>query len=308
MKLSVVTTLYYSEPHLNEFYQRMSISLKQLVGDSYEIIFVNDGSPDQSLRDAIALTNLDAHIKVIDLSANFGHHKAIMTGLKHAKGDQIFIIDSDLEEEPEILIDFYEQLNNKKCDLLYGVQQKRKGYLFEQATGFLFYKIFNSISNISLPTNISTVRLMTRRYLNALLQHEEREIYIHGLCQIVGFEQEKLIIKKGHTSPTTYTLRRKFSLLIDAITSFSQSPLVGVFYIGGMLTLFSILYILYLVTDRILFGTPVTGWTSLMASIWFLSGLTISILGVIGIYLSKVFLEVKQRPSTVIREIYSYDK
>lgn len=307
MKLSIVTTLFYSEQYLYEFCQRISTAAKQLVGDSYEIILVNDGSPDNSLREAIALTKKEPNIVLVDLSANFGHHKAMMAGLKQTQGKRVFLIDCDLEEEPELLVIFFEQMSKKECDLLYGVQEKRKGNIFEQITGHIFYKIFNSLTNIQLANNISTVRLMTRRYLNALLQYEEREIYIHGLCRIVGFEQVPLPIKKHSTSKTTYTLRRKLALLIDAITSFSQSPLVGVFYTGVGLTLFSIMYVLYLIMDRVIYGTPVTGWTSLMASIWFLSGLIISILGIIGIYLSKVFLEVKQRPSTIIREIHKQE-
>ena len=308
MKLSIVTTLYYSEQYVNDFYQRISIVAQQLVGDNYEIIFVNDGSPDRSLKNAIALTKVDPHINIIDLSTNFGHHKAIMTGLKSAKGERIFLIDCDLEEEPELLVEFFEEMNKKECDLLYGVQQKRKGKLFERWTGHIFYKIFNFITNINLPSNISTVRLMTRKYLNALLQHEEREIYIHGLCRIIGFNQIAWPIKKHSTSKTTYTLYRKLSMLINAVTSFSDAPLVGVFYIGFVLILFSVIYGAYLVIDRIIFGTPVAGWTSIMVSIWFLSGLIVSIMGILGIYLSKVFLEVKQRPSTIIRALYPNEK
>ena len=231
-----------------------------------------------------------------------------MTGLKSAKGERIFLIDCDLEEEPELLVEFFEEMNKKECDLLYGVQQKRKGKLFERWTGHIFYKIFNFITNINLPSNISTVRLMTRKYLNALLQHEEREIYIHGLCRIIGFNQIAWPIKKHSTSKTTYTLYRKLSMLINAVTSFSDAPLVGVFYIGFVLILFSVIYGAYLVIDRIIFGTPVAGWTSIMVSIWFLSGLIVSIMGILGIYLSKVFLEVKQRPSTIIRALYPNEK
>ena len=123
MKLSIVATLYQSAPYIDEFHKRASASAKQLLGDDYEIVLVNDGSPDNSLDLAIRLTERDSHVVVVDLSRNFGHHKAMMTGLAHAKGELVFLIDSDLEEEPEWLLSFASAMLDKRCDVVYGVQE-----------------------------------------------------------------------------------------------------------------------------------------------------------------------------------------
>jgi len=127
MKLSIVATLYQSAPYIAEFHQRASAAAEKLVGDEYEIVLVNDGSPDRSLDIAVKLTEQDSHVVVIDLSRNFGHHKAMMTGLEHARGERIFLLDSDLEEEPEWLLTFAEQMSEDNRDVVYGVQESRKG-------------------------------------------------------------------------------------------------------------------------------------------------------------------------------------
>ena len=305
MKLSIVTTLYKSELYIKEFYKRATVAAEKLVGQDYEIIMVNDGSPDASLGHAVNLAKNDSHILVIDLSRNFGHHKAMMTGLAHAAGEVVFLIDSDLEEDPEWLLSFSTQMQGAGCDVVYGVQQRRKGGYFEQMSGKWFYWVFNLLTRIKLVPNMSTVRLMTHRYVVSLLQHQEREIFIPGLWQITGFEQQIQLIKKHSTSETTYTWRHKISLLMNAVTSFSNTPLIAIFYIGIIILCFSGGYTGFLIFNRLFFHKILTGWTSVMVSIWLLSGLIISFIGIIGIYLSKMFLEIKQRPYTIIRQIYN---
>lgn len=304
MKLSIVATLYKSEAYIIEFCQRSSAAAKQLVGDEYEIILVNDGSPDNSLDIAVQLTETDNHLVVVDLSRNFGHHKAMMTGLAYTSGEHIFLIDSDLEEEPEWLTGFSEQMASDKCDVVYGVQEQRKGNLFERWSGQWFYRFYNTLTGITLPVNIVTARLMTRRYVDALLRHEEREVFMAGLWHITGFIQSPRTIKKHRTSETTYTLRRKISLLVNSVTSFSNTPLISIFYIGISISLFACIYIAYLVFNWTFLSKPLSGWTSVMASIWLLGGMVISFIGVVGIYLSKIFSETKRRPYTIVRQIY----
>jgi putative glycosyltransferase len=304
MKLSVVTTLYQSAAYVNEFCERASATAKRLVGDDYEIVFVNDGSPDNSLDLAAKLTELDPHIVVVDLSRNFGHHKAMMTGLEHATGERVFLIDSDLEEEPEWLDAFSQHMEREICDVVYGVQQRRRGGWLERWSGYLYYRLLNVLMGQALPLNPVTARLMTRRYVNALQRHQEREVDIGGLWHITGFDQRPHPIRKHRTSDTTYTFRKKMSLFVNSVTSFSNAPLVGIFYIGVSISLFALVYIAYLVTAWLFFTKPMSGWTSLIASIWLLGGMIISFIGVVGIYLSKIFSEVKQRPYTIVRQIY----
>jgi putative glycosyltransferase len=308
MKLSVVATLYQSGPYISEFYASASTAARLLVGEEFEIILVNDGSPDNSLDLAIKLTEQDSHVVVVDLSRNFGHHKAMMTGLAHSNGELVFLIDSDLEEEPEWLLTFHEQMKLERCDVVYGVQDRRKGNWFERWSGRWFYRFFKALTGLALPENVVTSRLMTRRYVDALLSHQEREVFIAGLWHITGFDQRSQVIKKHSTSDTTYTFRSKMSLLVNSVTSFSNAPLVSIFYIGVAISLFALAYIAYLVIHWLFLAKPVSGWTSVMASIWLLGGMVISFIGVVGIYLSKIFLETKRRPYTIVRQIYARQK
>lgn len=305
MKLSIVATLYQSAPYIDEFHRRASAAASALAGDDYEVVFVNDGSPDDSLERAVALIDRDPRVVIVDLSRNFGHHKAMMTGLAHARGERIFLIDSDLEEEPEWLIGFAEQMGNEKCDVVYGVQAQRKGGFVERWSGQWFYRFFKALTGLALPENIVTARLMSRRYVDALLGHEEREIFMAGLWHITGFTQNPQTIKKYSTSQTTYTFRSKMSLLVNSVTSFSNAPLVGIFYIGISISLIAIIYIAYLAIHWMFLAKPLSGWTSVMASIWLLGGMVISFIGVVGIYLSKVFSETKRRPYTIVRQVYA---
>lgn len=305
MKLSIVATLYQSEPYIDEFHARASAAAEQMVGNDYEIILVNDGSPDGSLDLAIELTNRDPHLVVVDLSRNFGHHKAMMTGLAHAKGELVFLIDSDLEEEPEWLEPFALLMKQEHCDVVYGVQERRKGNWFERSSGQWFYRFFKALTGLALPENVVTTRLMARRYVKALLRHREREVFMAGLWHITGFRQLPFLVKKHDTSETTYTLRRKMSLLVNSVTSFSNTPLVSIFYIGIAISSFALAYIAYLVTHWLFLAKPMSGWTSVMASIWLLGGMIISFIGILGIYLSKIFSETKRRPYTIVRQIYA---
>ena len=304
MKLSIVATLYQSAQFLEEFCRRAASSAHQLVGGDYEIVLVNDGSPDNSLELAVRLCELDPHVVVVDLSRNFGHHKAMMTGLAYSRGEQIFLIDSDLEEEPEWLPGFSAQMSRERCDVVYGVQAQRKGGVFERLSGKWFYRFFKALTGIVLPENVVTARLMSRRYVNALLRHDEREVFLAGLWHITGFDQRPQTIQKHSTSETTYTVRRKMSLLVNSVTSFSNAPLIGIFYIGVAISLVAGAYIAYLVIHWLFLSKPLSGWTSVMASIWLLGGLIISFIGVVGIYLSKIFSETKRRPYTIVRQIY----
>jgi putative glycosyltransferase len=308
MKLSIVATLYQSALYVTEFHRRASAAARQIVGEDYEIILVNDGSPDDSLDIAVALSESDPHVTVVDLSRNFGHHKAMMTGLAAATGERVFLVDSDLEEEPEWLLGFETTMNAESCDVVYGIQSKRKGGYIERLAGSWFYRFFRFLTGINQPDNIVTARLMSRRYVDALLLHKERELNIGGLWIVTGFKQCQQLITKHSSSPTTYSLSRKFSHLVNAVTSFSSLPLVFTFYSGLVISVSAMGYIGYLVIKYLFISSPPDGYTSIIASIWLFSGLIIFFIGVQGIYISKLFSEVKQRPYTIVRHVYKQSK
>jgi putative glycosyltransferase len=303
VKLSIVSTLYRSAFHLDEFHRRVTLEASRR-GPEYEIVLVNDGSPDDSLARALVLQRGDPHLRIVDLSRNFGHHKAMMTGLAHARGELVFLIDSDLEEDPELLGTFLGERERTGADVVFGVQERRKGSLFEKLSGEAFFRLFNLLSSYPLPRNLTTVRLMTRRYLDALLLHQERETVISGLWAITGFEQVAVSVTKQSRGTSSYSLARRVAHLVDAITSFSDRPLVFVFYLGFGISLLSTLAALYLIVRRVFFGVFLAGWPSVMVSLWLLGGLTLLSLGIIGIYVSRVFVETKQRPYTIVRQLY----
>jgi putative glycosyltransferase len=303
VKLSVVATLYYSAPYLQEFYQRSCAVAEQITRD-FEIVLVNDGSPDNSLEVALAIAQQDPRVRVVDLSRNFGHHKAMMTGLIQAQGDLLFLIDSDLEEEPEFLTSFYNELKATGADVVFGVQSKRKGGPFEQLSGSLYFKAFNLFSAHKIPANHLTARLMTRRYVDALVRHQEAEFVMSSLWALTGFKQVPMTVTKHHKRVSSYSLGRKVSHLVNAITSSSDKPLILIFYLGCLIMLVSSVAALDLVLRKIFWGTLLQGWASVIVSLWLLGGITIFCLGLVGIYLAKIFNEVKRRPYTIIRQIY----
>jgi putative glycosyltransferase len=303
MRLSIVTTLYRSASTLPEFYARIKQEVQKIT-DDYETIFVNDGSPDNSLEIAISLYQRDPCVKIIDLSRNFGHHKALMTGLAHAEGDLVFLIDSDLEEPPELLGQFYDILQSNTIDVVFGVQDTRKGAFFERQSGTMFYTLFNLLSDQKITPNQLVARLMTRRYVAGLLAHQESELMIAGLWYATGFAQIPVAVRKHSKPGSTYNLARKVSLAVRSITSFSSKPLVYIAYLGAIILGISGLVLLYLLSVFLFFGKPPEGYTSLIASMWFLGGLIIFSVGVVAIYLSVIFVETKRRPYTIIRRIY----
>jgi len=304
MKLSIVATLYQSARYVEEFCARANAAARRFAGDDYEIVLVNDGSPDNSLDIAVRISEEDPRVVVVDLSRNFGHYKAMMTGLSHAVGDYVFLIDSDIEEDPDWLSSFAEEMEREQCDVVFGVQEQRKGGFFERWSGQWFYRIFRFITGLPLPDNIVTARLMSRRYVDALLRHDEREVFIAGLWLITGFDQRPQVVRKRSSSDTTYTFGRKMSVLINSITAFSNAPLVAIFYVGVAISAVAGLYAVSLIVNWLFFFKPLSGWTSVMASIWLLGGLIISFIGVIGVYLSKIFSETKRRPYTIVRKVY----
>jgi putative glycosyltransferase len=304
MKISVVATLYYSAPYIQEFYERITAVVQKLTTD-YEIIFVNDGSPDQVLDLAYKLHKDDHRVKILDLSRNFGHHKAIMTGLAYAQGDLVYLTDIDLEEKPELLAEFYELLQqNADTDVVYGVQRERQGTWSRRVLGGAFYRLFNIISDIPVTPDTLMSRLMTKRYVESLTQHREKLFMIAGLWQLTGFKQIPLLVEKGYKGSSTYSFRRKIAFLVYSVTAFSSRPLIFIAYLGMLLTIPSACMIVFFAGQYLFFKVGVDGWTSVIVSLWFLGGLIIFNLGIIAVYLSVIFTEVKQRPYTVVRQIY----
>lgn len=303
-KISIVTALYNSADYIEEFVRRCTEAVTKITSN-YEIILVNDASPDHSLSVATRLQEQDPRLVVIDLSRNFGQHKANWTGLSHATGDYVFLIEADLEELPEWLNDFYDALvNDDAVDVVYGLQASRKGGFTERVSGELFYWAFNLFSHVKIPPNHITVRLMTRRYVQAFVAHQERDLFVGGMYELAGFGQKPFVVTKLSHSETTYNIGRKLNLLVNAIVSFSTVPLWLIFWTGLLVSFLAFIMILWVIFQWAT-GNPQPGWPSLVASIWFVGGMVMASIGIIGIYLKKVMAEIKAQPYTIIRHIYT---
>jgi putative glycosyltransferase len=303
VKLSIVTTLYRSAATINEFYRR-AMQAAEPIADDIEMVIVNDGSPDDSLSLALALHGADPRVVVIDLARNFGHHKAMMTGLAHATGDLVFLIDSDLEERPEDLALFHQRLMQGDCDVVYGVQEVRRGGLLERATGALFFSLVAALSDQPLPRNLVTARLMTRDYVRALVRHRDREFLIAHLWQVSGFHQQAIAVNKSSRSPSTYSTRQRIEMAVKHVTTTSTKLLYLVLYAGLLIFGLSVGVILYYLGRYFTSGIGVDGFTSQIVSIWFLGGLITLILGILGIYIANIMAETKRRPYTIVRRIH----
>lgn len=305
MKISVVTPLYRSAPYIEELHRRSREAIRATGADEHEIIFVNDASPDDSLEIAKALALKEDGVLVIDLARNFGQHKAIMAGLEAATGDYVFVMDSDLEELPEWIAEFFEEMTKTGCDVVYGVQAHRKRGAFYRAGRALFYGTLDNVSSIRFPRNIVTARLMSRRYVDALLTFDEREIWLAGLWHMTGYSQLGVLVEKRESSPTSYSIFKLVRIFVTAVTAFSTRPLSIISVAGILLSFLAFAYTAWIVFQKFVVGIPVEGWASVMAAVMVIGGLILFFNGVMAIYIANIFLEVKQRPRTIVKDIHS---
>ena len=307
MTLSVVTTLYKSKPFLETFLKEIIANIQIIKINDFELVFVNDGSPDDSVEYLLERKKEIPEIKIIDLSRNFGHHYAIQAGLNFASGEYVFLIDNDLETPPSVLVDYYNEIIiDKNLDVVYGYQEARKGNFIEKNAGSVFWVLINKLSDTKIPHNILTERLMTKQYVNELLRLQDANLFMGGMMYWVGFNQKGIPVKKGQRDgASTYSIKRRAELMLQAITSFSGKPLEWLFYIGISISFFSFLFLIYLATQKIIHQDEVQlGWTSIVAINVLILGIISTFLGLIGIYIYKIFRQVQGRPNVIIKKIY----
>ena len=307
MTLSVVTTLYKSKPFLETFLKEIIANIQIIKINDFELVFVNDGSPDDSVEYLLERKKEIPEIKIIDLSRNFGHHYAIQAGLNFASGEYVFLIDNDLETPPSVLVDYYNEIIiDKNLDVVYGYQEARKGNFIEKKAGSVFWVLINKLSDTKIPHNILTERLMTKQYVNELLRLQDANLFMGGMMYWVGFNQKGIPVKKGQRDgASTYSIKRRAELMLQAITSFSGKPLEWLFYIGISISFFSFLFLIYLATQKIIHQDEVQlGWTSIVAINMLILGIISTFLGLIGIYIYKIFRQVQGRPNVIIKKIY----
>ena len=297
--------MYRSRPFLEQFLAECLQGLADIKCTKFEIVLVNDGSPDDSLAYALERRGDIPQLVMVDLSRNFGHHHAAQAGLRHAVGSLIFLIDCDLETSPLVLPQFHRKLCESRCDIVYGYQEARKGGWFEKMSGSVFWKGFNFLSDIKIPENATTERIMTRRFVEALLQMGDYNLFLGGMMSWTGFKQIGLpVVKKQREGRNTYTPMRRIGLMVNAVSSFSSQPLIWLFYIGVVITLLSFSFMFYLGLRKLIFDDALLGFTSIMGLITLTLGILTTGMGMLGIYLGKMFNQVQNRPTFIVKEIY----
>ena len=303
--ISIVSTLYRSRPFLETFLAECQEALTATGFENCEIVLVNDGSPDDSLAYVLARRSDISQLVVIDLSRNFGHHQAIQAGLRESRGELVFLIDCDLEVRPAVLAAFLPKLRQSGADVVFGYQEVRKGHWFERFSGSLFWKGFNRMSDTRVPENLVTERVMTRRFVDALLSMGDYNLFMGGMMSWAGFSQVGMSVgKQKREGQSTYTLVRRVQLMVNAVSSFSSRPLVWLFNSGVLITIASFSYVGYLIARKLLFDDALLGFTSMMAMMALTLGILTTGLGLVGIYLGKVFNQVQNRPTYIIRDIH----
>jgi polyisoprenyl-phosphate glycosyltransferase len=305
---SVVIPVYNEELVLLETYKRLK-SVMDSLKESYELIFVNDGSRDKSEAILGTICETDPRVKLVDFSRNFGHQMASTAGMDYSSGETIVLIDADLQDPPEIIPQMLEKWR-EGFDVVYGVRVKRKGEtFFKKLTSKLFYRLLNSMTEVVIPLDTGDFRLIGRKVCDALKTTNERNRYIRGLISWMGFKQTGLeyVRDKRFAGESKYPLGKMFKFAFDGITAFSYKPLKLATYFGSFVSILSFIYLLVVIYQGLFTNSTVTGWASTLAVSLFFNGIVLIILGIMGEYIGRIFDEVKGRPLYIIRDIKNID-
>ena len=307
MKFSIVSTTYNSNVTIHEFVKRMNEVLV-VMQEKYEIIIVDDGSGDGTIETLKTLVIEYPNLKVLALSRNFGQHSAIMEGLRAARGKLTFLLDSDLEESPELFHEFYKVFQRNNLDVIYGIDNYLNRPIVNRILSKSFWKVFKYMSGLNIPTGICTVRLMSKRYVDALLKHNETKLFLAGLWQITGFKQSSFPINKGYKGSSSYSLMRKMNLAVESIVSFSEKPPRALIYFGTICAIMSLVLMTLLVLPSILLGSELSSLKVLVLSNFLFWSLLVLFSGLILLYMSIILQEVKSRPHAIVLEEYTIEK
>ncbi|MBI2465074.1 glycosyltransferase family 2 protein [Candidatus Shapirobacteria bacterium] len=277
---------------------------KESLVDSYEIIFVNDGSEDNTWSSIQKLHQQNPNILGISLSRNFGLQIALTAGLNKAKGDYTVMLECDLQEPPKLIKKMLIQLVKTNSDVVYGRRTSRSESLPKQLIFKLFHYVYHHLSKNGPPQNVGTFSIMNRRALNAILSFKEKNKYLPGLRHLIGYKQSFIDYKRldRHDGPPKMTTSKLLELAFNAVFSFTDLPLKICFYLGIAGTVFSILIGLYALVTRLLNYHVTVGWSSTLLSIYFFGSIQLIFLGVIGQYIYKIYTEVQNRPSYFISD------
>lgn len=298
--VSVVIPCYNEQDNIGNIYSKLTEVLSCY--EQYELLFVDDGSSDLTLQKIIALAETDPRVHYLSLSRNFGHQQALKAGLDHASGDCVISLDADLQHPPSLIPELIEKWQ-QGYDVVNTIRGELKSLpLLKRITSRLFYKSINRLSSVEINAGMADFRLLDRKVVDALKHFSENYLFLRGLIPWLGFNQTAVNFQPAerNSGSTKYRFSRMLKLGLDGVTSFSNKPLYLSIFIGSMIAAVAFLYGLYAVYIHFFTESALPGWTSITASVLFIGGIQLIMLGIIGIYLGKLFIENKRRPNYLI--------
>lgn len=304
-QITVVVPCYNEQAAIPIYYKEMKKMIGSMQDVSFELIFVDDGSSDGTLKELRELARRDNSVRYLSFSRNFGKEAAIYAGLTHAAGDYVAVMDADLQDPPKLLPQMYEMLEKGEADCVATRRKNRTGE--PRLRSFLaesFYKVINRISQTEIVSGARDFRMMNRKMVDAVLKMSEYNRFSKGIFQWVGFQTRWLEYENEArcAGETKWSLRKLAAYSLEGITGFSVAPLSLASVAGVIFCMISFLMILFIIIRTLLFGDPVAGWPSLVCIIFLVSGLQLFCTGIVGEYLSKTYLETKRRPIYIVKE------
>lgn len=303
-KISIVTTLYNSSKFIVEFVERIETSIKTLGVDA-EIIFVDDGSLDDSVTIVENLAKKRKHIKLVKFSRNFGHHIAMFCGLEKAKGEYVFLIDVDLEEQPELLLEFYPKILETNDDLIYGIQPKRNK---DKILGVIFWKTLIFLTGLDLSINTCTVRIMSHNFVRILTKFPQKDFFLGELSSYVGLKQSTLKVNKLYKGYSSYSFFKKYTMLFNMLFTNINHFWVRLSFFAILMSILSFLFVIGLLMNYFFGKVYLNGWLSVIVAITFFASITFFFFGVILQLVSKVLEEARSKPRYIIEKMINIDE
>jgi dolichol-phosphate mannosyltransferase len=301
--------VYNEEQVVFESYKRLKRMLEGL-NETYELIFVNDGSRDATPTILGCICESDPNVRFIDFSRNFGHQTAITAGMDYASGEAVVVIDADLQDPPEVIPEMVAKWR-EGYDVVYGKRIERKGEtFFKRFTSAAFYRVLDKLTEVDIPVDTGDFRLIDRKVCDALKTIKERNRYVRGIISWLGFRQTgvEFVREERYAGVTKYPLKKMLRFAFDAVTSFSHKPLKLSSYVGVTVSLGSFAYLMLVLYLKLFTTRTVTGWASTMAVSLFFNGIVLLMLGIIGGYIGRIYDEAKGRPLYVIRETKNFQR
>ncbi len=308
--ISIVIPFYNEELVLDELFERIfSMLQRDFSTMSHEVICVDDGSRDSTYLRLLELQKLYSAIKIVKFSRNFGHHKAISAGLDYASGDYIVLMDGDLQDQPEEIPHMFKKIQ-QGYDVVYGIRKQKQFSYFKKLRSSLFIRVIQWLMDEKIELNTSIFRIIKRSVLSNVVQLREKNRFVLGLIGWVGFKTGSIEVEHGERKKgvTKYSLKKEIKLALDAICAFSDYPLRLISRIGFLLMALSGTFSCFLVIRKMLFGIGLMGWTSVMCAILFTSGMHMLLLGVVGEYIGRIYIEVKNRPLYIVETTVGFLK